>query len=132
MMGGEAIFVNWNLEQPGITFSAKYGRISILKKTLELLSYPEYYRFLFSPEDKLFAVQVCKIGDEGAHRLPLETIEENYEIKSMDLVQFVYGVCGWNKKVSYRVAGIMFAEEKTVQFDLCTALEIYEGRFVKP
>lgn len=127
----ETPYINWDLEQPGISFSAKYGRISILKKTLEILGYPEYYRFLFSPEDRLFAVQACKISDEGAHRLPVETIEENYEIKSMDLVQFIFDVCGWNKKVSYRAAGMEIAEENTIQFDLSTALEISAGRFIK-
>ena len=130
-MERETPYINWDLEQPGISFSAKYGRISILKKTLEILGYPEYYRFLFSPEDRLFAVQACKISDEGAHRLPVETIEENYEIKSMDLVQFIFDVCGWNKKVSYRAAGMEIAEENTIQFDLSTALEISAGRFIK-
>ena len=130
-MERETPYINWDLEQPGISFSAKYGRISILKRTLEMLGYPEYYRFLFSPEDRLFAVQVCKISDEGAHRLPVETIEENYEIKSMDLVQFIFDVCGWNKKVSYRAAGMEIAEENTIQFDLSTALEISAGRFIK-
>lgn len=71
------------------------------------------------------------ICDEGAHRLPVETIEENYEIKSMDLVQFIFDVCGWNKKESYRAAGMEIAEENTIQFDLSTALEISAGRFIK-
>lgn len=130
-MGGEAIFVNWDLEQPGITFSAKYGRILIFKRTLDLLGFPECYRFLFSPEDRLFAVQACRISDEGAHNLPPESVEGDYRVRSMDLVQFVYRVCGWNDKVSYRAAGVIVPEEKAVQFDLSSALELYEGRLIK-
>ncbi len=123
--------MSWDPEQPGITFSAKYGRILIFKRTLDLLGFPECYRFLFSPEDRLFAVQACKISDEGAHTLPPESIEGDYRVKSMDLVQFVYRVCGWNEKVSYRAAGAVIPEENVVQFDLSAALEIYEGRPIK-
>ena len=123
--------MSWDPEQPGITFSAKYGRILIFKRTLDLLGFPECYRFLFSPEDQLFAVQACKISDEGAHTLPPESIEGDYRVKSMDLVQFVYRVCGWNEKVSYRAAGAIIPEENVVQFDLSAALEIYEGRPIK-
>ena len=81
MLEGESIFVSWDPEQPGITFSAKYGRILIFKRTLDLLGFPECYRFLFSPEDQLFAVQACKISDEGSHTLPPESIREIIGLK---------------------------------------------------
>lgn len=131
MMGGEAIFVNWDPDQPGITFNAKYGTILIFKRTLDSLGFPDHYRFLFSPEDRLIAVQACRISDEGAHSLPPESIEGDYRIRSMDLVQFVYRVCGWNEKVSYRAAGVIISDEKAVQFDLSSAFQIYEGRLIK-
>ena len=53
----------WDLKQPGISFNLTDGRITIFKSTLDIIGYPEYYRFLFSPEDRLFAVQKCGISD---------------------------------------------------------------------
>lgn len=94
------------------------------------MEYPEYYRFLFSPEDRLFAVQKCGISDPGSNRLGAIG-QENYSVKPLDLVRFVYQSCGWKQKITYRVPGVGFPEDGAVQFDLTEAYEIHEGRVLE-
>jgi len=88
--------------------------------------YPEYFRFLFDPEEQFFGIEPCGIDDHGANRLPEEMPREHYDLKSKDLVRFVYRSCGWQKKLTYRIAGTV--DGKLVYFDLRTAYEIHEGR----
>ena len=59
-------YVSWDLSQPGISFSFSSGRIAIFLRTLDLLKYPEFIRFLFNPDSGMFAVQICGMNDEGA------------------------------------------------------------------
>ena len=119
----------WDQSAPGISFNVVTGRITIFKQTLVALGYPEYFRFLFSPEDMFFGVEPCGIDDEGANRLPDEITSEHYDIKSIGLVRFVYKTCGWEKKLTYRIAGEKYAPDSgLVLFDLRRAYEIHEGR----
>ena len=127
----EPKYVNWDIRQPGISFCLSEGRITLFKTTMEILGYPEYYRFLFSPESKVFAVQACEIGDEGANRGKMAPGLDPLSLKSLDLVRFVYRTCDWKEKPTYRVPGIGFPEDKAVQFDLEAAYEIHESRVVK-
>ena len=120
-------FVSWDLKQPGISFCLADGRITLFKSTLDVIGYPEYYRFLFSPEDRLFAVQKCEMSDPGSNRL--SRLEQyHFAVKTIDLVRFVYQSCRWKEQITYRVAGVPFPEDKAVQFDLARAFEIHEGR----
>lgn len=128
----ENVYVSWDYSTPGISFSLVPGRITIFKNTLEALGYPEYYRFLFDTENRRFAVQVCEIDDEGAHRLPETFLHDHYAIKSMDLVRFVYSTCDWNRKVTYRIPGEVYPAERLVNFNLVGALELHEGRLKEP
>ena len=122
-------YVIWDNTSPGISFNIKTGRITIFKQTLVALGYPEFFRFLFSPEDMVFGIEPCGIDDGGAHRLPDEITREHYDIKSIDLVRFVYRTCGWKKKLTYRIAGEKYApDRRLVVFDLRRAFEIHEGR----
>ena len=122
-------YINWDANVPGISFNVVSGRITIFKSTLKAMSYPEYFRFLFSPEDCVLGIEPCDIDDGGARRLPDEITREHYDIKSMDLVRFVYQTCGWRKKLTYRIAGEKYApDSKLVVFDLRKAYEIHEGR----
>ena len=122
-------YINWDVTVPGISFNIKTGRITIFKTTLVAMGYPEYFRFLFSPEDLVFGVEPCRIDDGGAQRLPDEITREHYDIKSIDLVRFVYQTCGWRKKLTYRIAGEKYApDSRLVVFNLRKAYEIHEGR----
>jgi len=122
-------YKTWDQSVPGISFNAESGRINIFKTTLVAMGYPEYFRFLFSPEDLVFGVEPCGIDDEGAKRLPDEITREHYDIKSISLVRFVYRTCGWQKKLTYRIPGVKYAlNSRLVVFDLRKAYEIHEGR----
>ena len=122
-------YISWDYSIPGISFNVVSGRITIFKATLVALGYPEFYRFLFSPEDHIFGIESCGIDDEGAHRLPDEITREHYDIKSKDLVRFVYRTCGWQKKLTYRIPGVKSSPDyHQVYFDLRKAFEIHEGR----
>ncbi len=122
-------YIAWDYSAPGISFSIQSGRITIFKTTLVAIGYPEYYRFLFSPDDLVFGIEPCGIDDGGAHRLPEKLKYDHYDIKSKDLVRFVYQSCEWTKKLTYRVPGVRETPDShTVYFDLRQALEVHEGR----
>lgn len=123
------VYIAWDYSVPGISFNVVTGRITIFKTTLAAMEYPEYFRFLFSPEDRVFGVEPCAIDDGGAQRLPEEITREHYDIKSKDLVRFVYQSCGWKKKLTYRIPGERFAPDShLVYFNLRKAMEVHEGR----
>ena len=122
-------YIAWNLTVPGISFNIDSGRITIFKTTLKAIGYPEYFHFLFSPEDRVFGIEPCKIDDGGAYRLPDELPRDHHDLKSKDLVRFVYQTCGWKKKVTYRIPGEQITPDSSmVFFDLDRALEVHEGR----
>ena len=60
----------WDIKQPGISFNLGSGRIALYRATLEIMGYPEFYRFLFNPGKKTLTIQRCDIDDPGAHKLP--------------------------------------------------------------
>lgn len=104
------------------------GRITIFKTTLAALGFPEYYRFMFNSTDRRFAVQACGIDDDGAKHMPGMGRSDHCDIKSMKLVRYIYQTCGWNTRLSYRIAGTEVPDQHLVAFDLTGALEIHEGR----
>ena len=99
-------FVSWDYSTPGLSFKFRSGRITIFKTTLDILGRPEYFQFMFSPEDRMFAIQACEMGDDGAHRMPEVTPRDYIEVNSKALVRFVYRTCGWNEKYTYRIPGV--------------------------
>lgn len=102
---------------------------SELETTLTAMGYPEFFHFLFSPEDLVFGIEPCGIDDGGAKRLPDNLTGDHYDIKSKDLVRFVFETCGWKKKLTYRVPGVRkVPDSHVVYFDLRQALEVHEGR----
>ena len=124
-------YIAWDFSRPGITFHLKRGRICIFKQTLEALGKPEYFHFLLSPEDKVFGIEPCSIEDDGAKELPEEDKDGYYEISSIKLIRYVYQICGWDKKLSYRVPGEVYdSDSRLVHFDLQKAYELHEGRLV--
>ena len=122
-------YIAWDYSSPGISLNIVSGRITIFKSTLTALGYPEFLRFRFSPEDRIFGLEPCDIDDAGAVHLPVNITQEYYEIRCMDLVRFVYRICGWQKRLTYRIAGKLYSPEtRLVYFDLRSAYEIHKGR----
>ena len=121
-------YITWDFSMPGITFSQKYGRITMFKKTMDMIGFPEYYRFLFNLDAGFFAIQACRIGDEGAQRISDVSDGDAVEIKSMDLVRYIYRCARWSPKHSYRIAGKVYHDERIVKFTLSEAMEVHERR----
>lgn len=115
-------YIPWISDDLGITFSLSKGRISIFKRTLEAIRFPEYYHFLYNASERTLAIQACAIDDKGAHRLSVD-LEKKYrcEVNCKSLVRFVYQTCGWEDKNSYRIIGVPRLEEQLIKFDLKSA-----------
>jgi len=117
---------NTESKQPGISFDFSNVRISIHRTTLRVIGFPEFYRFLLNLDKKMLAIQKCGIDDAGAHKLPRITKKDSCEVKSKDFVKLIYHTCGWDFYTTYRIAGIGYADEETVTFDLHDAMIINE------
>lgn len=118
----------WNHSDPGISFAAPSGRITIFKTTLKALGYPSYFRFLLDTDHKQFGIECCGYESDGSHQLPEKMTREHYDIKSMDMVKFIFQTCGWDIKSTYRIKGIAVPDRRMVVFDLTTALKVAEIR----
>ncbi len=112
----------------GINFGIYAGRITLFKGTIIALGHPEFYRFLFDPDSRKFAVQCCSIDASGANQLPRQLNRERYETYSLDLVRYIYKICGWDIGSSYRIKGVALPESQMIVFDLNEALRVIERR----
>ena len=118
----------WHAGVLGMTFSIDEGRITIFRSTLETLGWPSHYRFLYNPQMNQIAVQACKAGDAGAHRVGKLNEFSSCEIKCVAFVRMVYKDAEWNKRRSYRMIGNPFPEQRLVSFRIQDALPIENGR----
>ena len=75
--------------------------------------------------------QAAAKESSGSLQLPDQFIEDNYEIKSMDLVKFIYQTCGWDEKYLYRTKGIIVPIRNMVIFDLSQAIKFKDLRELK-
>ena len=94
----------------GMSFCEEEGRITVFRKTLEALEWPSHYRFLYNRKMKQIAVQACGAEESGAHRVG----------KPDD--------SGWDKKMSYRLLGRAFPQQRLVSFKITDAMQIENGR----
>lgn len=120
----------WKADDLGINFAISCGRITLFRTTIKELDYPLYYRFLLDQENKQFAIECCDFESAGSHQLP-EDNPEHYDVISLDLVRFIYRLCGWDRKSSYRIKGIAVPEHRMVVFDLTKALRYQEHKVVE-
>lgn len=121
----------WESKNLGISFSFPYGRITLFRTTLKAIGLPTYFRFLLDPENRKLAIERCTFESIGSHQLSEDTSRDRYELKSMDLVRFIYNTCGWDKKSTYRIKGIAVPDRNMVVFDLVPALRVQEGHIVE-
>ena len=85
----EEVNTLWDAKKPGISVNLDTGRIAIHRTTLEIMGYPEYYRFLLNLRKKQLAIQSCGIDDDGAHRLPEIKDRETCDVNSKDLIRLL-------------------------------------------
>ena len=101
---------------------------TVFRKTLEALEWPSHYRFLYNRKMKQIAVQACGAEESGAHRVGKPDESNSGEIKCMALVRMIYGDSGWDKKMSYRLIGRAFPQQRLVSFKITDAMQIENGR----
>ena len=121
----------WQQNMLGITFRYADGRITVFRSALESIGRPEFYHFLYNPTKQMFAIQACGMDAEGANRIPKKNQDDRYEIKSKDLVRLIYQSCGWDRTRSYRLPGVEYPQQRLVNYDLCHAIPIIEGKMDK-
>ena len=124
-------YIAWDHNYLGISFAASAGRITIFKTTLTALEYPPFYRFLLDTENKQFGIECCEFESSGSHQLPEEMPQERYDIKSKDMVKFIYRICGWDTSSTYRIKGIAIPDQHMVVFDLTAALRVTEKGLIE-
>lgn len=73
-------------------------------------------------------VQACGAEESGAHRVGKPDESNSGEIKCMALVRMIYGDSGWDKKMSYRLIGRAFPQQRLVSFKITDAMQIENGR----
>lgn len=115
----------------GITFRYADGRITVFRSALESIGRPEFYHFLYNPTKQMFAIQACGMDAEGANRVPKKNQDDRYEIKSKNFVRLIYQSCGWDRTRSYRLPGVEYPQQRLVNYDLCHAIPIFEGKVDK-
>ena len=121
----------WQQTMLGITFRYADGRITVFRSALDSIGRPEFYHFLYNPTKQMFAIQACGMDAEGANRVPKKNRDDRYEIKSKNLVRLIYQTCGWDRTRSYRLPGVEYPGQKLVNYDLCRAIPIFEGKVDK-
>ena len=118
----------WHAGVLGMTLNVGEGRITIFRSTLETLGWPSHYRFLYNRKMKQIAVQACGAEESGAHRVGKPDESNSGEIKCMALVRMIYGDSGWDKKMSYRLIGRAFPQQRLVSFKITDAMQIENWR----
>lgn len=121
----------WQQNMLGITFRYADGRITVFRSALESIGRPEFYHFLYNSTKQMFAIQACGMDAEGANRVPKKNQDDRYEIKSKNLVRLLYQSCGWDRTRSYRLPGVEYPQQRLVNYDLCRAIPIFEGKVDK-
>lgn len=83
---------------------------------------------IYNRKMKQIAVQACGAEESGAHRVGKPDESNSGEIKCMALVRMIYGDSGWDKKMSYRLIGRAFPQQRLVSFKITDAMQIENGR----
>lgn len=121
------------MKEPDVTVTAD------VKKRLDLTGYEvvraQYFSTMQNPamtisnrKMKQIAVQACGAEESGAHRVGKPDESNSGEIKCMALVRMIYGDSGWDKKMSYRLLGRAFPQQRLVSFKITDAMQIENGR----
>lgn len=113
----------------GMSFCEEEGRITVFReKRWKRQNGKSHYRFLYNRKMKQIAVQACGAEESGAHRVGKPDESNSGEIKCMALVRMIYGDSGWDKKMSYRLIGRAFPQQRLVSFKITDAMQIENGR----
>jgi len=118
-------------DMAGISFSLKRRRVLIHRSTLRSLGEPTNIRFLLNMKMKKVAVQACEAIDRDSFVVPdfKEVAEGHFEISSINFLNVVYKLGGWDINKTYRIAGEEFCRNRLVEFELDEAAIITDEEF---
>lgn len=98
------------------------------KRKSRKMSCKPFATLVYNRKMKQIAVQACGAEESGAHRVGKPDESNSGEIKCMALVRMIYGDSGWDKKMSYRLIGRAFPQQRLVSFKITDAMQIENGR----
>lgn len=118
----------------GISFSMKRRRVLIYRSSLCALGMPSNIRFLLNMKQKKVAVQACEAIDRDFFKVPeiIDGGKDQYEISSVNFLKMVYKLAEWKDDGTYRISGVVFPENRLVEFELGDAVKIADEEFVDP
>lgn len=118
----------------GISFSMKRRRVLIYRSSLRALGMPSNIRFLLNMKQKKVAVQACEAIDRDSFKVPeiIDGGKDQYEISSVNFLKMVYKLAGWDNDGTYRISGVVYPENRLVEFELGDAVKIADEEFVDP
>lgn len=96
-------------------------RIRFVKAVVATLGYPAYVRFLFNPETRQFAVQICKGNEGNAVKFSKAKEEQKTAIlfQNEPMMAVLRGaMTEWDPATKYIMSGTYSKEDKAVIFDL--------------
>ena len=102
--------------------------VSNMQKTEQKTEQQAGLGMSFCEEEGRITVQACGAEESGAHRVGKPDESNSGEIKCMALVRMIYGDSGWDKKMSYRLIGRAFPQQRLVSFKITDAMQIENGR----
>ncbi len=109
-------------EKSSVTIDIKKKRIRVLKRTLELLGYPQYVQLLINPGQKLFAFRAYEgeKPEKVAERVDYERLHEGYlELYSTMLTNRIKEhFMGFDSNGSYRFFGEIKVDDKMALYRL--------------
>lgn len=112
----------------GVYFSLKERMIYIHRKTIRELGTPAFFRFLFNPEKRKFAIQVCGYDDPGGYPTPeLRGIRGSHRVNHTKLLRQIWRICGWDEGTTYRVKGVIYHSAQVAEFLLDEAEPVNSG-----
>jgi len=100
--------------------------LTVSRGAVDEMGYPAYVRMLVDAENKVFAIQTCKIGDENAVRFSSPKAEQTKPVYCMvrNIRSIVFGIMAdqWKEEESYRIKGVYFKESNAMVFNLKSAV----------
>lgn len=105
------------LNKTGITFS---------KKILEDLNYPANVQYCISPENKVFAIRVCKSNESKPvpFSKPRNEQTATFNTSNKNLIESIRAIMPENYNIErrYKITGYFDAEARTMFFDMDEAV----------
>ena len=118
----------------GISFSMKRRRVLIYRSTLRSLSMPKNIRFLLNMKKQRVAVQACEAIDRDSFKVPEfpDGSKDQYEINSINFMNVLYRLAGWDRDKNYKIEGLVYPDNRLVEFQLEKAVLISDEEFRDP